>query len=100
MNREDWLHFYTSLGIVVDVQNGGGAAAGKRRKLPVAAKEVGTLGELLAISDVVTLHCEITSDTVQLINEEALHSMKQGQQSSRFSHNFELAWKRSQICKN
>lgn len=66
----------------MDVQNGvGGATSAERRKLPVAAKEVETLRELLAISDVVSLHCAITSDTVQLINEKALQSMKRGPHS-------------------
>lgn len=51
---------------------------GTKRRLPAAAKEVESLTELLATSDIVSLHCAASRDTVQLINGEALHSMKPG----------------------
>lgn len=58
------------------VQNGGGQ--GSKTRLPVAAIRVDSLKELLASSDVVTLHCGLSSDTVQLINAESLQIIKPG----------------------
>lgn len=58
------------------VQNGGGQ--GSKTRLPVAAIRVDSLKELLASSDVVTLHCGLSSDTVQLINAESLQVIKPG----------------------
>ena len=60
---------------MLDVQESG---AGAKRRLPAAARKVDTLTELLVISDIVSLHCRITRDTVQLINGDALRSMKSG----------------------
>ncbi|KAG0560583.1 hypothetical protein KC19_10G191300 [Ceratodon purpureus] len=54
------------------------AQHGSKRRLPVAAKKVNSLKELLASSDIVSLHCALTNDTVQLINPESLESMKRG----------------------
>ena len=51
---------------------------GIKRRLPAAAKKVESLTELLATSDIVSLHCTVTRDTAQLINGEALRSMKPG----------------------
>lgn len=65
---------------MLDVQDKG---AGTKRRLPAAAKKVDTLTELLATSDIVSLHCAITRDTLQLINGEAIRSMKPGT-STRF----------------
>jgi phosphoglycerate dehydrogenase-like enzyme len=60
---------------VFDVQDKG---AGTKRRLPAAAKKVESLTELLATSDIVSLHCAVSRGTVQLINGEALRSMKPG----------------------
>jgi phosphoglycerate dehydrogenase-like enzyme len=60
-----------------NAQNVEGQQGGKRR-LPVAAKKVNSLKELLASSDIVSLHCALANDTVQLINAESLELMKQG----------------------
>jgi C-terminal binding protein len=41
-------------------------------------KKVETLKDLLSASDMVTLHCALTNDTVQLINADSLQYIKQG----------------------
>lgn len=61
---------------VLMLQNGVGQ--GSKTRLPVAAIRVDSLKELLASSDVVTLHCGLSSDTVQLINAESLQIIKPG----------------------
>jgi phosphoglycerate dehydrogenase-like enzyme len=45
---------------------------------PPAARKVKTLNELLAASDVVSLHCSLTAETVQIINVDALQHIKPG----------------------
>lgn len=37
-----------------------------------------SLQELLAVSDVVSLHCPLTNETVQIINAETVKFMKPG----------------------
>lgn len=48
------------------------------RGFPTAVRRVTTLKELLSLSDVVSLHCRLTNDTVQIINAEALQHIKEG----------------------
>ncbi|GAB4861678.1 hypothetical protein Ancab_036931 [Ancistrocladus abbreviatus] len=60
-----------------DVQQG-------KRKLtrsiafPPAARRMETLNDLLATSDVISLHCTLTDETVQIINAECLQHIKPG----------------------
>ena len=49
-----------------------------RLNFPSAARKIETLKELLAASDVVSLHCSLTTDTMQLINADALQHIKPG----------------------
>ncbi|EFJ07708.1 hypothetical protein SELMODRAFT_928, partial [Selaginella moellendorffii] len=49
-----------------------------RKSFPAFATKVESLNELLSQSDVVSLHCPLTNDTVQIINAEALQYIKPG----------------------
>ncbi|XP_024370957.1 C-terminal binding protein AN [Physcomitrium patens] len=50
----------------------------RRRAFPAGAEKINCLKQLLSTSDIVTLHCELTNDTVQLINTDSLQHMKPG----------------------
>jgi hypothetical protein len=54
---------------------------------PSAARKIETLKELLAVSDVVSLHCSLTPETMQLINADALQHIKPGIVLSLFGVN-------------
>ncbi|XP_022147307.1 C-terminal binding protein AN [Momordica charantia] len=45
---------------------------------PSAARRMDTLNDLLAASDLISLHCALTNDTVQIINSECLQHIKPG----------------------
>lgn len=45
---------------------------------PPAARKMETLNDLLAASDVISLHCALTDETVQIINAECLQHIKPG----------------------
>ncbi|KAL2892121.1 C-terminal binding protein AN [Bienertia sinuspersici] len=45
---------------------------------PPAARRMETLNDLLAASDVISLHCALTDETVQIINAECLQHIKPG----------------------
>ncbi|XP_039138194.1 C-terminal binding protein AN-like isoform X2 [Dioscorea cayenensis subsp. rotundata] len=55
---------------------------GKSRRLPStfppAARRMDTLNDLLAASDLVSLHCSLTDDTMHLINADRLQHLKPG----------------------
>ena len=51
-----------------------------RFNFPSAARQVESLKELLAASDVVSLHCSLMTETVQLLNAEALQHIKPGKE--------------------
>ncbi|XP_038971503.1 C-terminal binding protein AN-like [Phoenix dactylifera] len=54
----------------------------KSRKHPItfpsAARRMDTLNDLLAASDLVTLHCSLSDETVHLLNAESLQNIKPG----------------------
>lgn len=45
---------------------------------PSAARRMDTLNDLLAASDLVSLHCSLTNETVQILNAECLQHVKPG----------------------
>ncbi|XP_022770498.1 C-terminal binding protein AN-like isoform X1 [Durio zibethinus] len=45
---------------------------------PPAARRMDTLNDLLAASDLISLHCALTNETVQIINAECLQHVKPG----------------------
>lgn len=47
-------------------------------RFPAAARRMDTLNDLLAASDLISLHCALTNDTVQIINAECLQHIKPG----------------------
>lgn len=55
-------------------------AEGKMRRpsivFPAAARRMDTLNDLLAASDLVSLHCTLTNDTMQILNEDCLQHIK------------------------
>ncbi|KAL7591483.1 hypothetical protein Lser_V15G31548 [Lactuca serriola] len=52
---------------------------GKRlSRFPPAARRMDTLNDLLAASDLISLHCALTNDTIQILNAEALQHVKPG----------------------
>ncbi|KAJ0967853.1 hypothetical protein J5N97_024770 [Dioscorea zingiberensis] len=56
-------------------------AKGKSRvppMFPPAARRMDTLNDLLAASDLISLHCSLSNDTMHLLNEEHLHHIKPG----------------------
>ena len=44
----------------------------------MGANKLNSLKELLAASDIISLHCALTNDTVQLINADSLQHVKPG----------------------
>ncbi|XP_027351667.1 C-terminal binding protein AN isoform X2 [Abrus precatorius] len=53
--------------------------AGKgKTKFPPAARRMDTLNDLLAASDLISLHCALTNETMQIINAECLQHVKPG----------------------
>ncbi|XP_068669771.1 C-terminal binding protein AN-like [Aristolochia californica] len=60
-----------------DVHEGKGKA-GQAIAFPPAARRMDTLNDLLAASDLVSLHCALTNETVQIINAECLQHIKPG----------------------
>ncbi|KAK1420210.1 hypothetical protein QVD17_21616 [Tagetes erecta] len=52
---------------------------GKRiSSFPPAARRMDTLNDLLAASDLISLHCALTNDTIQILNAECLQHIKPG----------------------
>jgi hypothetical protein len=45
---------------------------------PSAARRMDTLNDLLAASDLVSLHCALTNDTTHILNAERLQHIKPG----------------------
>ena len=47
-------------------------------RFPPAARRMDTLNDLLAASDLISLHCALTNDTIQILSAEALQHVKPG----------------------
>lgn len=50
----------------------------RKRAFPAGTYKVNSLKELLSSSDIVSLHCALTNDTVQLLNADSLQHIKRG----------------------
>ncbi|KAG6402669.1 hypothetical protein SASPL_134871 [Salvia splendens] len=61
-----------------DVQEGNGKISRSSLRFPAAARRMDTLNDLLAASDLISLHCALTNDTVQIINADCLQHIKPG----------------------
>ncbi|KAF7826095.1 C-terminal binding protein AN [Senna tora] len=61
-----------------DVQEGQGKSGGSSINFPPAARRMDTLNDLLAASDLISLHCALTNETIQIINAECLQHVKPG----------------------
>ncbi|CAA6656477.1 unnamed protein product [Spirodela intermedia] len=61
-----------------DVQEGNENSGRPLSLFPRAARRMDTLNDLLAASDLVSLHCALTDETIQIINEECLQHIKPG----------------------
>ncbi|KAB1219491.1 C-terminal binding protein AN [Morella rubra] len=61
-----------------DVHEGKGKVSRTSLTFPSAARRMDTLNDLLAASDLISLHCALTNETVQIINAECLQHIKPG----------------------
>ncbi|KAK4418564.1 C-terminal binding protein AN [Sesamum alatum] len=61
-----------------DVQEGNGQVSRSALTFPAAARRMDTLNDLLAASDVISLHCALTNETIQIISADCLQHIKPG----------------------
>ncbi|KAB5569386.1 hypothetical protein DKX38_003179 [Salix brachista] len=61
-----------------DVHEGAGVLSRSSIAFPSAARRMDTLNDLLAASDLISLHCALTNETVQIISAECLQHIKPG----------------------
>ncbi|GFQ08869.1 c-terminal binding protein an, partial [Phtheirospermum japonicum] len=61
-----------------DVQEGNGKVSRSSLRFPAAARRMDTLNDLLAASDLISLHCALSNDTIQIINADCLQHIKPG----------------------
>ncbi|KAL3615671.1 hypothetical protein CASFOL_041332 [Castilleja foliolosa] len=63
-----------------DVQEalGNGKVSRSSLRFPAAARRMDTLNDLLAASDLISLHCTLSNDTIQIINADCLQHLKPG----------------------
>uniref|UniRef100_A0A2P2KNQ5 D-isomer specific 2-hydroxyacid dehydrogenase NAD-binding domain-containing protein n=1 Tax=Rhizophora mucronata TaxID=61149 RepID=A0A2P2KNQ5_RHIMU len=61
-----------------DVHEGKGKIGRSSMTFPTAARRMDTLNDLLAASDLISLHCALTNETFQIINGECLQHVKPG----------------------
>ncbi|MQM21701.1 hypothetical protein Taro_054745 [Colocasia esculenta] len=61
-----------------DVQEGNGKSGRPSITFPPAARRMDTLNDLLAASDLVSLHCALTNETIHIINAQCLQHIKPG----------------------
>ncbi|CAI0470245.1 unnamed protein product [Linum tenue] len=59
-----------------DVYQGNGQVSRSPISFPSAARRMDTLNDLLAASDLISLHCALTNETVQIMNAECLQHVK------------------------
>ncbi|KAI0488258.1 hypothetical protein KFK09_028085 [Dendrobium nobile] len=64
--------------IYFDVLEGKGRSRHSSIAFPPAARKMDTLHDLLAASDIVSLHCVLSDDTLQILNAECLQHIKPG----------------------
>ncbi|KAL6513607.1 hypothetical protein OROGR_021093 [Orobanche gracilis] len=60
-----------------DVQEGNGQVCRSSLRFPAAARRMDTLNDLLAASDLISLHCALSSDTIQIISADCLCHINQ-----------------------
>ena len=65
-----------------------GAGKTKRPSIvfPSSARRMDTLNDLLAASDLVSLHCALTNDTTNIISAERLQHIKPGKIVASYFH--------------
>ncbi|PIA49142.1 hypothetical protein AQUCO_01300182v1 [Aquilegia coerulea] len=61
-----------------DIQEVKGKSIRPCATFPPAARRMDTLNDLLAASDLISLHCALSNETVQIINAECLQHIKPG----------------------
>ncbi|CAL5383063.1 unnamed protein product [Camellia sinensis] len=61
-----------------DVHEGKGKLSRSSMTFPPAARRMDTLNDLLAASDLISLHCALTNETVQIISADCLQHIKPG----------------------
>ncbi|KAK4748436.1 hypothetical protein SAY87_015022 [Trapa incisa] len=61
-----------------DVLDGNGKVTRSSISFPASARRMETLNDLLAASDIISLHCALTNETVQILNAECLQHIKPG----------------------
>ncbi|ONK55943.1 uncharacterized protein A4U43_C10F2540 [Asparagus officinalis] len=61
-----------------DLHEGSGKSTRRSVSFPPAARRMDTLHDLLAASDLISLHCALSNDTMQIINAECLQQIKPG----------------------
>ncbi|CAM8963776.1 unnamed protein product [Rhodiola kirilowii] len=61
-----------------DVHHGSGGMTRSSMAFPPAARRMDTLNDLLAASDLISLHCALTDETVQILSAECLQHTKPG----------------------
>ncbi|KAI3411229.1 2-Hacid_dh_C domain-containing protein [Psidium guajava] len=61
-----------------DVVDGNGKVLRPSVSFPASARRMETLNDLLAASDIVSLHCALTNETIQILNAECLQHIKPG----------------------
>lgn len=64
--------------LLIPITQGTGKVSKSTVTFPSAARRMDTLNDLLAASDLISLHCALTNDTVQIINSECLQHIKHG----------------------
>ncbi|KAE8685121.1 C-terminal binding protein AN [Hibiscus syriacus] len=61
-----------------DIVEENGKVSRSSIRFPPAVRRMDTLNDLLAASDLISLHCALTNETVQIINAECLQHVKPG----------------------
>ncbi|GLT84653.1 hypothetical protein SLE2022_028710 [Rubroshorea leprosula] len=61
-----------------DVQQENGKISRSSITFPPGARRMDTLNDLLAASDLISLHCALTNETCQIVNAECLQQIKPG----------------------